>query len=422
MTTTWRKTVTEIDKPALQSNVSCDVAIVGGGITGITTAYLLTKAGKKVVLIEKDDIRGDATAHTTAFLTHVIDTDLQDLIKIFGKENAHNVWQSHKEAIDQIEKIIQEEKIDCEFTRCPGYIFSVTEKDDKDLITDIELANELGFKLTHFKDEKLPFKNEGYALVPNQAKFHPLKYLFALQEIAEKHGAQFFEQSCAEEVTQQDDKTVIVKTTQGSISATHVVIATYDPFNHPKELFAHKGPYVSYILDIEFPKGVLVEGLYEDTNNPYNYFRIDPQETFDRMILGGADHRKEVTMDPEKNFNALRDYFKTIFPQIEYKEANKWYGPILEPTDGLAYIGRFNEKKPNQLVAMGFSGTGMTYSMISACMFRDMIEGKKNAWEELYDPRRIPTFKQLWQKGVDYVGEFFGGAAKNIFKSKKVNE
>ncbi len=418
MTTTWRKTVEELDKPSLQNDISCDVAVIGGGITGVTAAYLLSKAGKKVVLIEKREIRGEATAHTTAFLTHVIDTDLHDLVNIFGKETAKGVWDSHAQAINEIEKIIQEEKIDCEFVRCPNYIFAVTQKGNEDLITDTEIANEIGFKVTHHKDNKHPFKNEGYVRVPDQAKFHPLKYLFALQKIAEDKGALFFEQTCAEEIIQQENSSVLVKTESGSISAQHVVIATYDPFNHPKELFAHKGPYVSYIVDIEFPKGVLEEGTYEDTHNPYNYFRIDPQEKYDRMILGGADHREEIKMDPERNFNALRDYFKTMFPDIAYKEVNKWYGPILEPLDGLAYIGRFNEKKPNQLVAMGFSGNGMTYSMISAMMFRDMIEGKKNRWEDIYDPRRIPTFKQLWQKGVDYVGEFFGGAAKNIFKSK----
>lgn len=416
MTTTWRQTVEEVDRPQLKGAVEADVVVIGGGITGVDTAYVLSTEGKKVVLSEKDEIRGHATAHTTAFLTYIIDTDLHDMVKIFGKEKSKLVYESHRTAIDEIERIINEEKIDCEFKRVPNYIFAVAEKDFEDLEEDVKLANEFGFELATYEDDKLTFNNEGYVLVPHQAKFHPLKYVFGLQKKAEERGAEFYEHTEAQEIEQQEDGTVLVKTDSGSIKAQHVVIATYDPFNHPKELFAHKGPYTSYILHIEFPKGRLEEGIYEDTNNPYNYFRIDPQEKFDRMILGGADHREEIKMDPEKNFEALRDYFNTTFPDVELKEVNKWYGPILEPIDGLAYIGRFNEKKPNQLVAMGFSGNGMTYSMISALLFRDMIIGKENSWEELYDPRRIPSFKQLVQKGIDYVGVLFGGAAKNIFK------
>jgi glycine/D-amino acid oxidase-like deaminating enzyme len=411
MTTTWRKTVEESERPQLQGDKKADVVIVGGGITGVTNAFLLSKAGKKVILIEKNEIRGEATSYTTAFLTYIIDTDLRDMVPIFGKEASQKIWQSHKVAIDEVEKIVKEENIDCEFKRVPNFIFSVTEKDFKDLTEDVQLGKKLGFDISSYTDTRLPFKNNGYAEVRHQAKFHPLKYLFALQKKAEEQGAEFYEHTEAQKI---EDHTVI--TDKGTITADYIIIATYDPFNHPKELFAHKGPYESYILDIEFPKGRLEEAIYEDTNSPYNYFRIDPQEGYDRMILGGADHRQEIKIDPEKNFQALRNYFNTIFPDVELKERNKWHGPILEPLDGLAYIGRFNEKKPYELVAMGFSGNGMTYSMISGHMFCDMIMGKKNEWEEIYDPKRIPSFKQLWQKGVDYVGELFGGAAKNIFK------
>ncbi len=231
MTTTWRKTVKELDRPQLKDDTTADVAIIGGGITGVTSAYLLSKAGKKVVLIEKDQIRGQATAHTTAFLTYIIDTDMRDMVKIFGKEKAKLIWQSHKEAIDHIEKIIKDEKIECDFTRCPNYIFAASEKDFEDLKEDAEHARELGFDLSTHTDKKLQFKNDGYVLVPEQAKFHPLKYLFALQEKAEEQGAKFYEKTEAEEIIQKDADTIEVKSTSGTINAKHVIIGIFiNPF------------------------------------------------------------------------------------------------------------------------------------------------------------------------------------------------
>ena len=149
-----------------------------------------------------------------------------------------------------------------------------------------------------------------------------------------------------------------------------------------------------------------------DQSNPYHYFRIDKGEKKDRMILGGEDHRHELPVDPEKQYIALEKYLKTLLPKGRYTITRKWNGPILEPSDGLAYIGRLY-KKENVYVAMAFSGHGMTYSMIAGKLLSDLILGKKNPYEELYNPLRIPTIKQLLQKGYDYTEELFGGAVKN---------
>lgn len=416
MTTTWQMTATHFSRPYLSEDISCDVVVIGGGITGVTASYMLAAEGKSVVLIEKDQIEGVATSRTTAFLTHVIDTDLAALAQMFDEGKAKRIWNSHKEAIDTVEDVINKESIECDFKRCSNYIFATKEDEFESLKEEAGLAKKLGFDVSIHRDDKHPFKNFGYMDVKNQAKFHPLKYLAGLAEATQKRGVRMYEKTEANDIEQLEGGIIKVTTDYGLVFAQHVVIATYDPFNHPKELFAHKGPYISYILELEVPKGLIEEAIYEDTNNPYNYFRIDPEDDYDRMILGGADHRREIPMNHEKNFQALRDYFHEILPQVEYKERLKWDGPILEPLDGLPYIGRYSVKKPNQYVAMGFSGNGMTYAMISARICTDLILGKENDWIELYDPTRHHTLKSLWQKGIDYTGEMFGGAGKNMFR------
>lgn len=412
-TPTWLQETSPTTKfSKLHENKTVDVAIIGGGITGVLTAYKLSKTGKKVLLIEKDDFTKGATAYTTAFLTYEIDTDISDLQKSIGKEKAKRVWDSHKEAINEIEKIITKENISCDFMRCSEYILAADDKELQALEQEMETAKEIGYTHVLHKENLFPFPSTGSLEIKHQAKFHPLKYMYALLDLAYKHGVEIV---CDTEVTKLSKGTPnVLETTSGTVTAEYVVISTYDPFNHPMKLFAHKGMYTSYVFEVEIEKDSFPEGLFLDQANPYHYFRIDKGEKKDRMIIGGEDHRHEIPMDHNKNYAALESYLETLIPSKNYTIVTKWDGPILEPSDGLAYIGHLYEKE-HVSVAMGFSGNGMTYSMIAANMFTDFIVKKKNNYEDLYNPTRIPTVLQLVQKGRDYSEEFFGGAVKNMF-------
>lgn len=415
MSTTW-KNIEIKAYPVLQEHLTADVIVVGGGITGILSAYFLAREGKKVVVLEKECLKESMTAYTTAFITYVIDTPLHELIQIFGQRKARLVWQSGDEAINAFESLIDDEDISCEFVRTDEYIVAKDEKEYAVLKEEARLASLLGFPVRSSRGDALPFKNAGYAWIPRQAKFHPLAFLSALRQKAEGEGALFFEQS---EVTElRGGATVVATTSEGSVSAPHVCIATYDPFNHPQELFAHKGPYTSYILELEVPAGSLREGLYLDMANPYNFFRVDPKPGALRVVVGGADHRKEIPIDPQKCWGAVEDFWRKTLPHIPFKRVKEWKGCILEPVDGLPYIGTFSRLYPNQFVAMGFSGNGMTYAMIAALLFRDRVMKRENPYEEVYDPGRKESLKALFEKGKDYAEEFFGGALKNIFRRK----
>jgi glycine/D-amino acid oxidase-like deaminating enzyme len=414
MKTTWQKTFKAAQKyPPLEKDIFVDVAIVGGGITGTTLAYLLSKSGKKVAVLEAGTLEESSyTAYTTAFITYEVDTDFQDLENIFGKNGAQDVWQSGLEAIDKIEQIIREEKIDCEFARCPMFFYANDAKEWEIVHEEAKRGQGLGFDIYLETDAKR-------AVLKNQAKFHPLKYVDGLRVAAAKMGALFYENTKVKEIIEGERPVVL--TEKNKVTADYAAVCTYKPFNNPKRVFGRKGMYKSYIYELAIEGGVFPEGLYLDAYNPYHYFRIDKgagSGERDRMIIGGEDHRIELKMKEEKNFRSLLKYAERVLGEHRYEVVTKWAGGILETIDGLPYIGQYSKKHPNLLLATGFSGNGMTYSMIAGTILHDKILGIKNKYEYLYTPLRGYSWSAFFIKGRDYVGELFGGAVKNIFKKK----
>ncbi len=409
--TTWQDHKPLPAFPKLNRDIATDVVIIGGGLAGIMSAYMLAKAGKKVVILEAERVLSGATIYTTAFLTQVYDTDITDSIEMYGAKKTKQIVESHGKAIDAIESIIKAEKIECEFRRCSNYSYCNEEDDFESLKEEYEAMKKVGYKASLKKDRRLKFRNFGYIETANQAKFHPIKFAQGLIVRLREMGVEIYEKSSVEKVTGTKKVKAIGK--NFSVTAEWAITATYDPLNNPKETFAKKGMYVSYVYEVQIPRGAFKEGIYEDTENPYHYFRIDRNANYDRMIIGGEDNRKEIEFGKQKNFNALEDYLNQLLEGKKYTITKKWRGPILEPSDGLPLIGKF---RTGQLIATAFSGNGMTYSAIAAMVFRDIVKGKKNGWVSVYDPLRTPTIKQLYKKAMDYGEEFLKGAARNTIK------
>ncbi|MDD5068329.1 MAG: FAD-binding oxidoreductase [Candidatus Pacebacteria bacterium] len=415
---TWDEDHTLKAYPTLKEDTQADVVVIGGGISGVLSAYLLAKEGKKVVLLEKDRIGFGATGVTTAFITESLDTRPSELVKGLGTIPASIILNSHEEAILLIESIIRDEKIDCDFTRCENRMYATTAKERNLLKEELRVLKTLGREASFVgkEENELGFKNEGYLLLEGQAKFHPLKFIGALLERAKKLGVEIYENTEALAILHTSHgKVHSVKTASGNIRADWVLASTYEPFKHPSSLYFKKALYTSYVFELEIERGALSEGIYEDVKSPYHYWRVDAGEKFDRMIVGGEDHRADIHINEEKCFKALEDFVATTFPKLSYKIVRRWSGPILESIDGLAYIG---ELHPGERVmyAFGFSGNGMTYGAITAQIVVDKVFGRHNVWASLYDVGRSPGFIMLFEKGIDYSKEFFGGAVKNAFK------
>jgi glycine/D-amino acid oxidase-like deaminating enzyme len=406
---TWDEDVKLPSFNPLEGDISTDVVIIGGGITGILSAYLLSKEGKKVVLIEKNSLATGATPLTTACTTQIIDTDLKDLIKIYGADDAEKILSSHGTAINTLEQIIRNENIECEFMRCPNFVFAKSAKEHEVLKEECGLAAQLGLKATFKEGTVGNLRATAYMKIERQAKFHPLKLLAELIQICRMQNVLFFENT---EALDLDPHGTDIRTPKGTVYAKWIISATYKPFTEPAGLYLKKGMYRSYVLELQAEKQKLEEAIYEDLDNPYHYFRVDRKETHDRIIFGGEDHREDLPVNEEKNFKALEEHAAEILGNTVFTIMKRWHGPILEPSDGLPLIGPYK----NMLLAAAFSGNGMTYSTIAALMFRDHIIGRHNEWNDIYNPGRTLSPHSLVVKGKDYAGELWGGAIKNTFK------
>ncbi len=409
--TLWVTTAQLPTYPTLTKDIQADVAIIGAGMTGILSAYLLAKEGRKVVILEKETVAEGATHLTTAFLTQIIDTDMSDLIKAFGLEKAQGIVRSHMTGLTLIETIAREEDIECDFKRCSNYIYEQKEEDFGKLLAEYEAMGQLGISASISGDPLSGFKNHGYIEVLNQGKFHPLKFIRGLLHVLKEYDVQIYEKTEAIDIK---ESTLTIHTkNKNKVQASWILATTYQPFGQPLGLFFKKGMYTSYVLEAHIPHHTMREGIYEDTMNPYHYFRVDPAPTYDTMIIGGEDHRSDIPIDPARNFKALEEYLRDILDNREYSVTNRWDGPILESSDGLALIGP--HKHPHILYAFGFSGNGMTYAPIAASIFGDLIiEGKENSMYSLYAASRVLGPKSLIGKSIDYGGEFIHGAAKKM--------
>jgi glycine/D-amino acid oxidase-like deaminating enzyme/nitrite reductase/ring-hydroxylating ferredoxin subunit len=374
--------------PALTKELKVDVLVIGGGMTGVSAAYLLKKAGRKVALIESSRLVMRDTAHTTAHVTCVTDTRLRELVETFGKEHARAAWEAGWAALEQIQTTVREEQIDCEFVRVPAYLHApksnVSKAEIDALREDAALASELGFDAV-FMDQ-IPLMNAPGVRFANQAKFHPRKYLAALARRVDGDGSFIFEKTEAHEFRARPFRVIA---NGCPIHCDQVVIATHSPLQGRQNVIgatllqSKLALYSTYAVGARIGKGSAPEASFWDTADPYNYLRIDSRADSDYAILGGSDHKTGQESDTEQSYAAIEEQIRALFPGAELM--HRWSGQVIETPDGLPYIGEVASK---QFIATGFAGNGMTFGTLAGIMARDLASGVKNPWRELFDPHR----------------------------------
>lgn len=397
----WLETGPIKSFPALDRNLSADVLVIGGGITGITTAYLLKKKGLTVALIERARLATADTGHTTAHLTYITDTRLSTLVKNFGRDHAEAFWDAGAAALDEIEGVIQGEGINCEFTRLPAYLHVPPDRNKSgettNLKEDFDLARKMGFDAAFV--EAIPHFGVPGVRFANQAKFHPRKYLGGLMETVAGNGADVFEETAASEFDAEKRR---VKANGHWISFDRVVIATNNPLVGfasvtAATLFQTKlSLYSTYVFGARVAPSALPMAMFFDTKDPYDYMRVDRHQDFDYVIFGGEDHKTGQVASEESCFDNLLLRLRNILPDAQFQ--NRWSGQVIETNDGLPFIG---ENAERQFIATGFCGNGITLGTVSAIMARDWATGTKNPWSDLFSPDRKIVRGGVW----DYLRE-----------------
>ena len=384
-----------------------DVAIIGGGIAGLTTAYLLSKSGKKVAVIEDGYIGSGETGRTTAHITHALDDRYYNLEQKHGLDGARSAANSHTAAINLIESTVKEENIDCDFERLDGFLFLDPTDTKESLDKELEATHKAGINTTEIV-EKAPLQsfNTGPCIrFPNQAQFQPLKYLRGLYHAIIRNEGQIFTETHAQEINSDSIKTIDNYT----LKARNIVIATNAPIiDKTSKIYDKQDAFRTYVIGARIKKGAIPTALYWDTGNqnsenlvaPYHYVRIQKRDNdednddknYDLLIIGGEDHQTgnfSSDDDIEKRYSRLESWAKDRFPieAIEYR----WSGQVMEPQDSIAFIGHNpGDNRNNIYIATGDSGNGITHGTIAGILLTDLILGKSNPWTALYDPSRKP--------------------------------
>lgn len=409
-TSLWMATANLPQFPALQADIEADVCVIGGGIAGLTSAYLLAREGRRVVLVEAFGIGAGETGRTTA---HFFPPDDRyfEIERGFGSDAAQHVAESYRRATDLVESIVRGEQIDCDFERLDGYLFSLTEKGvpalDKEFIAAIRAGVDVE------KADRVPglsFDTGPALRFLHQAQFHPLKYLGGLADACVQHGARIYGQTRALGIEREGARQVVA-TRGGRVRADAVVVATNTPFIDRVVMHTKQSGYRTYVIGVRVPQDSVPRVLLWDNGDPYYYVRLqsDPATGDDILIAGGADHKVGQDAHPQHRYDEIEAWVRARYPMAGTVDF-RWSGEVMEPADGVAYLGRNPLDDRNVYIITGDSGNGMTHCTAGAMLITDLIMGRDNPWESVYAPSR---------KAVHGIAEFFKEQANTIAQYRR---
>ena len=387
---TWCATAAPYPSPALEQNVRADVCVIGAGIAGLTTAYLLAREGKSVVVLEKNKIGGGETSHTSAHLSNALDVGYRKIENLHGETGARLAAHSHSSAISRIDFIVAKEHIDCDFERVDGYLFLGPHDSENDLHLEFEAARRAGVNVKEVQHAPSHLQLGPCLRFRRQAQFHPLKYVAGLAAAFKRYGGRIYTATEARKI--KSGKTAeILTANKRKVSAGAVVVATNTPANHRLSLHAKQTAYRSYVIGIPIRANSIPNALYWDTENPFHYVRLQRMNDHlgerQLLIVGGEDHKATQTEDLENRFARLRSWARARFGTLAEPEFH-WSGQVMNSTDGLALIGRNPGDEENMYIATGDSGMGLTHGTIAGILLTDLIMARENPWAGLYDPSR----------------------------------
>ncbi len=404
----WVDTTTRPSFSKLDRDIDVDVCIIGAGITGIMSAYMLKDSGLKICLIEKGEICSGVTENTTAKVTSQHGLIYRYLEDSFGTEFARKYLQSNEEAINMIEDIVQKESIECEFQRTDNYIYTCTDEYVQKIKDEVETVNKIGLNAEQIDKINLPFEIKTGIKFPNQAKFHPLKYLYKIVEILKNNNVEIYTNSIIKDI-EKEGTGYILKTEEYNVKSKYVVMATHYPIkSFPGLHFLKMYQDRSYAIAIE-PHAKITPGMYISAESPVASFRPINDEL---LIIGGEDHKTgDNSKDLKICYKSLETYAKEIYPSMKVKY--RWATQDCVSLDKVPYIGEFSNLMPNIYIATGYKKWGMTTSHVAAKIIRDKILDIDNEYEKIYRATRMAPIKNH---------EEFGNMLKQTVYSLGINK
>lgn len=406
----WRD---DIDLPQfdrLDEDIEADVVIVGGGITGITAAYLLTQKGKKVALLEADRILNGVTGHTTAKITAQHGLIYDELIQHMGKSKARLYYEANTEALEFIKETANEQDIDCDLIDQDAYMYATSEQYASKLAKEYQAYQKLNIDGEFTEDFPFNIKIHHALSMKNQAQFHPVKYLSHLARLITEKGGQIYEGTTAVDVNNGGKATVI--TSDGNRArADYVLACSHYPFYdglgfYFTRMYADRSYIVAVKTDKEYPGG-----MYISVDKPVRSLRSANINGENIILIAGESHKTGQGEDTLKHYEALEKFGERLFGDT--KIIYRWSAQDLVTVDKVPYVGRLTSGQPNVLVATGYRKWGMTNGTAAALILSDMVSGEENRYEDVFSPSRFyadPSLKEFLTINAD--------VAKHLFKGK----
>lgn len=378
--------------PKLTKDATADVVVVGAGIAGLSVAYNLAKAGKKVIVLESRAIGAGQTGKTTAHLMPWNDDYYYEIEKSWGTDKMKIVADSHVRSIDFVESVVKEEGIECNFQRVPGYLVATEENESEaeKLRMEYEACIRAGLDSVKMINLKGAPENGSFGhgiLFPMTAEFQPLKYIQGLAKAIKKMGGEIYEETAVIE-----QKGEVCKTNGGhTVTGGAVVLATNSPIH--KILAIHSRQYArrSYVVGLKVPRGAINRASWWDTASPYHYVRLEDKGEDEILVVGGEDHVVGINpTDYTDAYGALEDWARAHWPAAG-ETVYRWTGQLYLPADFLGLYGKNPIDPGNVYVATGDSGEGMTGGTIGGIVISSLILNKPHPWIDIYSPTRFPS-------------------------------
>lgn len=406
----WMASTTQKDYPVLDEDISVDIAIIGGGFVGISTAYMLGREGLKIAIIEADHILQGTTGHTTAKITSQHGLIYNKIKSQMSAEFAMQYADANETAIGTIEKIIKENNIECDFTPESAYVFTYRDGYVDKISEEAKVAASLGIQADYLEEIPLPFDIKAAVRFENQAQFHPRKYLIPLAEKISQQGCRIYEQSRVVNI-EEGDKYILITDKGKKVTAEKVIIASHYPcYNKSGMYFARLWTDRSYALAVKV-KEKYPRGMYITAEAPGRSLRSLKSDDGELVIIGGEHHKTGQGEDTVKHYEALADYSSENFTveDIPYR----WSTQDCMTLDDIPYVGHFTSDTPNMYIATGFGKWGMTNSTASSLILKDLIIDGKSPWQDVYSPSR----KTVSASAKTFVVENLN-VAKELIKGK----
>lgn len=406
----WRESNQVHTFSPLTIDTEVDVAIVGGGITGITTAYLLSKQGMKVAILEADQILNGTTGHTTAKITAQHGLIYDEFIQHMGEEKAKQYYQANTDALEFVRQIVKEHQIECDLTEEDAYIYAVSDDYAKKVMKEYEAYQKLGIHSDFV--ESIPFSIDvkGAVVMKAQGQFHPLKYLKVLVDEIVKSGGEIYEQTTAINIDETTPKPMVITREGRRVTCKYAISCSHFPFFDGKGFyFSRLHAERSYVLGIlarqDFPGG-----MYYSADSPTRSLRYTPMNGEKLILVSGDGHKTGQGTSTYKHYKALEEFAENVLGIEEIKY--RWSAQDLYTLDKVPYVGAITSNKPNILVATGYRKWGMSNSTAAAKLLADLVLEKDNPYQELYSPSRFyadPSIKKFLMQNLDVAGHLIEG-------------